>query len=349
MTLINNMNDLLEIYEVKPSDTLSKIGSGIGMTGDEVRDFHNANCEQHGMMYFNSLIGIEKIILPKNYKSAAQIKMENSNAVPARILSPEFYAETYDAVESYESDFENRLEISYSIDIQLTKIEENHVKSFVASVHCYNFKKNGQKPDDKMSELSIACAETIAPINFIISEEGTIFGIFEFEKLLKTFEEKRKDLEDFYIGEVSQKYMDKFAESLSNKEYFEKQLRSTLLYQVLFPKMTWFHKYDVWKDEFYLVKNSFPLNCIFKAEFIHLDEEQIQTDIKGEIEDKISLQELLKGRKFGEEPEEPVVGVVEIKYTTQKKAKQLLQVEAGIALMHQGEIYRKHKIAVSQN
>ena len=348
MTLINNMNDLLEIYEVKPSDTLSKIGSGIGMTGDEVRDFHNANCEQHGMMYFNSLIGIEKIILPKNYKSAAQIKKENSNAVPARILSPEFYAETYDAVESYESDFENRLEISYSIDIQLTKIEENHVKSFVASVHCYNFKKNGQKPDDKMSELSIACAETIAPINFIISEEGTISGIFEFEKLLKTFEEKRKDLEDFYIGEVSQKYMDNFAESLSNKEYFEKQLRSTLLYQVLFPKMTWFHKYDVWKDEFYLVKNSFPLNCIFKAEFIHLDEEQIQTDIKGEIEDRISLQELLKGRKFGEEPEEPVVGVVEIKYSTQKKTKQLLAAEAGIALLHEGEIYRKQKIKLSK-
>ena len=124
------MNDLLEIYEVKASDTLSKIGSGIGMTGDEVRDFHNANCEQHGMMYFNSLIGIEKIILPKNHKSAAQIKKENTDAVPAKILSPEFYAETYEVVESYESDFENKLEINYTLDIKLTKIEENQVKRF---------------------------------------------------------------------------------------------------------------------------------------------------------------------------------------------------------------------------
>ena len=143
--------------------------------------------------------------------------------------------------------------------------------------------------------------------------------------------------------------MDKFAESLSNKQYFEKQLRSTLLYQVLFPKMTWFHKYDTWKDEFYLVKNSFPLNCIFNADFIHLDDDQIQTDIKGEIEDKISLQELLKGRKFEEEPEEPVVGVLEIKYTTQKQTKQLISAEAGIALLHEGEIYRKQKINLKQN
>ena len=348
MALINNMNDLLEIYEVKPSDTLSKIGSGIGMTGDEVRDFHNANCEQHGMMYFNSLIGIDKIILPKNHKSAAQIKKENTDAVPAKILSPEFYADTYEVVESYESDFENKLEINYTLDIQLTKIEDNQIKNFAASVHCYDFKKNGEKPDDKMSELSIACAESIAPIQFIVSSEGKVSGIFDFEKLLKTFEEKRKDLEDFFIGEVSKKYMDKFAESLSNKDYFEKQLSSTLLYQVLFPKMIWFHKYDVWKDEFYLVKNSFPLNCSFKANFIHLDEQQIQTDIKGEIEDKISLQELLKGRKFGEEPEEPLVGVVELKYTTQKNTKQLLSAEGGIALLHEGEIYRKQKIKLSK-
>ena len=112
--------------------------------------------------------------------------------------------------------------------------------------------------------------------------------------------------------------------------------------------MTWFHKYDIWKEEFYLVKNSFPLKCAFKADFIHLNEEQIQTDLKAEIEDKISLQELLTGRKFGEKPEDLLVGVVEIKYTTQKNTKQLLSAEAGIALLHEGEIYRKQKIKLSK-
>ncbi|MBF8458403.1 hypothetical protein IV494_14560 [Kaistella sp. G5-32] len=343
-----NMEDLITIYDVTPNDTLVKIGQKIGMTADEVRDFHNLNCERNGLMWFNNLVGIEKIVLPKNYKSAAQIRKENLAAIPLKMMVPDFFAQTYEVLESYESDFENKVEIAYTLDIQLKKMEKNQIKVFVASVHCYDFKKNGEKPDDKMSELSIACAKSIAPINLIISPEGKISGIFEFEKLLKTFEDKRKDLEDFFIGEVSGKYMDQFAKSLSDEKYFEKQIGSTLLYQVLFPSMIWFYKESAWKEEFYLVKNSFPINCIFNVDFIHLDEAQIQTDIKGEIQDKISLQELLKGKKFEEEPEEPVVGLVELKYTTHKNTKQMLQAEAGIALLQEGEIYRKQKILLSK-
>ena len=57
---------------------------------------------------------------------------------------------------------------------------------------------------------------------------------------------------------------------------------------------------------------------------------------------------MLKGRKFEEEPEEPLVGVVELKYTTEKNTKQLISVEAGIALLHEGEIYRKQKMKLSK-
>lgn len=338
------MEDLFTIYEVKPTDTLSKIGQKVGMNADEVREFHNLNCEQNGLMWFNNLIGIEKIILPKVYKSAAQIKKENLEAVPSKILSEEFYAKTYQVLESYESDFENKVEIGYTLDIQLKKMEDDQVKSLVASVHCYDFRKNGEKPDDKMSELSIACAESIAPLQLIISSEGQISGIFQFEKLGAIFDEKRKNLEEFFIGDVSKKYMDHFAKSLSDEKYFEKQIRSTLLYEVLFPSMAWFYKESSWKEDFYLVKNSFALNCIFNVEFIHSNEEHIQTNLKGEIQEKISLQELLKGKKFNEETEDPLLGLIEFKYTTHKHSKQLLQTEAGVALLHEGEVYRKQKI-----
>lgn len=340
------MEDSFLIYEVKDTDSLGSIAGGIGMTAEELRDFHNANCGEAGLLWFNGLTGIQKVLIPKNYKSATQIRKENSDAAPSKSVSPEFYAEKYQVVESYESDFENKLEINYTLEIQLTKIEENHVENFVASVHCYDFKKNGEKPDDKMSELSIACAESIAPIKFIISNEGKISGIFEFEKLRKTFEEKRKDLEDFFIGEVSKKYMDKFAESLSNKQYFEKQLRSTLLYQVLFPKMGWFHRESEWKEDFHPVKNSFSTPCSFNINFNHLNEQEIETDIKGEILDKVSLQELLCGKRLNEEPEEAVVGLLELKYNTDKVTKQMLKAEAGIALFHKGEMYRKQKIVI---
>ena len=342
------MEDLFTIYDVKPDDTLTKIGQKIGMSEDEVRDFHNHNCERNGLMWFNGLLGVQKLVLPKNFKSAAQIKKENSAAVPSKFLSPAFYADTYQVVESYESDFEKKVDITYTLDIQLKELEENQIKKWVASVQSHDFKKNGQKPDDKMSELSIACAESIAPIKLNISTEGKISGVFEFEKLLSTFEEKRKDLENFFIGEVSTKYMDKFAGSLSNQKYFEKQINSTLLYQLLFPEMAWFHRESEWKETFHPVKNSFSTQCSFNIIFNHLNDQEIETDIKGEIQDKVSLQELLRGKKLNEEPEEAVVGVLELKYTTDKVSKQMLKAEAGIALFHEGELYRKQKIVLSK-
>lgn len=342
------MEDLFTIYDVRPDDTLTKIGQKIGMSEDEVRDFHNHNCERNGLMWFNGLLGVQKLVLPKNFKSAAQIKKENSAAVPSKFLSPAFYADTYQVLESYESDFENMIAISYAVDIELKEIEEKQIKSLVASVHCHDFKKNGEKPDDKMSELSIACAESIAPIKLKLSSEGKISGIFEFEKVLPTFEGKRKDLEEFFIGEVSTKYMDKFAVSLSNQKFFEKQINSTLLYQILFPRMSWFHREFEWKEDFHPVKNSFSTQCSFNINFIHLNEQQIEIDIKGEIQDKVSLQELLRGKKFNEEPEEAIVGLLELKYTTDKVTKQMLKYEAGIALFHEGEMYRKQKIVLSK-
>lgn len=342
------MDQLITIYDVKPSDTLSKIGSEIGMTADEVRDFHNENCVKNGLMYFNSLVGVQQIVLPKNYKSAAQIKKENVEALPSKILFADFYAKSYEVIESYESDFENKLEISYKLDIQLKKPEKINNGSFVASVNCYDFKKNGEKPDDKMSELSIACAESIAPINLIISSEGKISGIFEFEKILATFEDKRKDLEEFFIGVVSEKYMDKFAISLSDEKYFEKQIHSTLLYEVLFPRMNWFHKESDWKEEFHLVKNSFPLKILLKVYYEHVNSGEIRTNLRGEIDERVSLQQILSGNKFDEETGNPAVGLVELKYTTDKTTKQLRTAEAGIALLQEGEIYRKQKIKLSK-
>lgn len=342
------MDHSIIIYKIKPDDTLSTIGQKIGMSADEVRDFHNLHCERNGLMYFNSLIGIEKILLPKNFKSAAHIQKENTEAVPPKKLSPVFFAKSYQVVESYESDFENTVEISYKADIKLEDLKENQTKILVATVAVSDFLKNGEEPDDKMSELSIACADSIAPLQFTIPENGQIAKVYGFENLQNRFQEERKDLEDFFIGEVAEKFLNQFAHNISDKDYFHKQINSSLLYQILFPNMNWFHKQNDWKENFYLVKNSFPLNCIFNINFNHLNDEEIQTILKGEVMEEVSLQQLLQGKQLEEEVEENMTGLVEIKYITQKTSKQLLKVEAGIALIYDREIYRKHKITVSK-
>lgn len=342
------MNSSFLIYDIKPGDTLANIGQKLGMSGDEIRDFHNANCEKCSLMHFNSLVGFEKIVLPNNFKSRDQILKENTEALPPKNFLSNFYLENYYVIETYESDFESKVEISYNLNINLEEKIDQQSKKIVASITNSDFLNNGEKPDDKMSELSIACAESIAPLQFIISSEGLIADIYQFENILRIFEETRNELEDFFIGEVSEKFLDRFASNISNQSYFEKQIHSTFLYQILFPNIEWFHKQKEWIDNFYLVKNSFPLSCNFNVEFHHLNDDEIQTVMKGEVLEDVSLQQLLQGRKWDEAVEEIMTGLVEIKYTTHKLTKQLLKVEAGIALIHEGELYRKHKITVSK-
>lgn len=342
------MVENLLIYEVQKNDTLFSIAEGIGMTSEDLRNFHNANCQKVGLLLFNGLTGIQKIVIPKIYKSEEKIRQENRIAVPPKIVSPGFFAQRYQVSESYESDYENKVEIDYSLDLKLQEDQKDSGKSLIASVRCFDFKKEGSKPADKMSELSMACMESISPLQFKINLDGKISGIHEFKNIQKIFEEKRKDLEDFFIGEIATKYMDKFAASISNESYFEKQIQSTLLYQVLFPSMNWFYRESAWKEEFYLVKNSFPLNCIFNVTFDHINSEEIQSDLRGEISENVSLQEMLRGKRSGEEAEEQLIGLVELKYTTHKKTKQLITAEGGIALLLQDEIYRKQKIKLSK-
>jgi len=341
--------DHLVIYEVKSSDTLNSIAGTIGMTADELRDFHNANCQKVGLLWFNGLTGIQKVVMPKNYKSEQQIRQEIIDAIPPRNLPVNFYGTTYKVEESFENADGKELTVDYLVDISVEQKPDDDSHHHISSVNCYDFKKEGAKPDNKMSALSLACMKSISPLKFIIPFKGQISTIYNFENLRKSFVEKRPDLEEFFIGDVSTKYMNKFEENVSDEIYFTKQIKSTLLYQVLFPKMGWFHEQKPWREIFYLVKNSFPVHCIFKSSFIHLDEEHIQTDIKGKIEDKVSLQELLTGRRDEQQYDEPMIGNIELQFTTHKTTKKIIRVQANVILLLDDEIYRKQTIDLKQN
>ena len=66
------MDENILIYEVKSGDTLDKISVKIGMTGDQLKDFHNSHCEKMEKLWFNNLVGVRQIIIPKQYKSKAR-------------------------------------------------------------------------------------------------------------------------------------------------------------------------------------------------------------------------------------------------------------------------------------
>lgn len=80
------MNENILLYHVKPGDTLDKIGNKIGMTGDQLKDFHNAHCIKMDRLWFNNLVGVKQVIIPKEYKSPEQLKTERKSFLHPTLL-----------------------------------------------------------------------------------------------------------------------------------------------------------------------------------------------------------------------------------------------------------------------
>lgn len=343
------MDENILIYDVKSGDTLEIIGDKIGMTGEQLMDFHNNHCERMEKLWFNNLVGVKQIIVPKEYKSPEKLREEREKELPPSSVTRDLYANSYSVKETFSYVSGDDLELDYKIDVSFKSKKETNSPDEVVDVRCHDFTKNGIRPDDKMSAISLACMESIYPISFIIPFQGKISGIYEFEKSQKTFEAKRPDLEDFFVGEVYRSFLDKFHQSLGNQDHVLKQFSSTLLYQLLFPKMEWFHKTSNWTERFYFLQNSFSLNCFMHAEYDHQSTEIVETLLKGKIKDTFSLQEILRGISFDEEPEELADGEIELRYITDKKTKKMLEAEASVTFRNADELYRKQTLKLTQD
>ncbi|WP_435524284.1 LysM peptidoglycan-binding domain-containing protein [Chryseobacterium indoltheticum] len=294
------MNISISTYEVKAGDTLESVAMRLGISPEALKRYHNTYCDLKNLIG-SDFNGVQEIMLPPKEKieelKENQKNTEMKAGLPSFYLNQNFYASNYDVTESIEQSGKEGLVLEYSVSLNL---RENFEKGFVAEVKTFDFKKNKQTPDDKISILSFACMETIFPIEFIVPMQGKITGFYDYQKIVKNFEAKKPDLEDFFIGEVNKIYIDKFSRSINNENYMLEQFRSALLYQILFPEMDWFRRKKEWEEKVYVVPNSFPVNCKLHTEYNFENLENVEIIIKGDIDDNCSLQELLKGVELKE-------------------------------------------------
>lgn len=340
------MSISISTYQVKREDTLESVAEQLGISAEALKRYHNTYCDLKNLIGVD-LRGVHEIIIPPSEKIAeikeSQKEVSLTQNLSSVYLTTKLYASNYEVTERFEQYDKEDVEINYSVSVQL---RETMDKGFVAELKTSGFKKNNQDSDDKISLLSLACIESISPIPFLIPAQGKIKGFYEHKALIKKFENKRPDLEDFFIGETSKAYFNRFHKSLANENYLLKQFWSALLYQVLFPEMDCFRRKKEWEESFYVIPNTFPVKCLFHTEYNFENPDDVEIIIKGKIVEDCSLQELLKGVKFEELPEEKVTGEIELYYTTHKETKQLKKIEANIILFHQEELYRKHNLTL---
>ncbi|SMO90873.1 YheO-like PAS domain-containing protein [Chryseobacterium rhizoplanae] len=332
-------------YKVRNGDTLTSIASRLGMTGEELKLFHNSHCQKMDKVWFENLNEVKNIYVPTNFKTETQKEQERKNSFPST-FSESFLATTYSVNETFESPFQPSVTIDYIIELALDK--NKSTDQYILSYSQNDFKSNGNTPDDKVSSLSIACMKSIMPLEFIVNNKGQITGFADHKKITDTFTCQRKDLEEFYVGEVTQNYMDSFERSISDETVFLKQLQSTLLFQTLLPKIDWFQRKKNWKEPFYFLQNSFSVQCELNIEQLNDDENSVLTILNGKITELCTPQEIMRGIKFKDSAAEPAQGNIILEYTTHTKNKNLLQAKASVLLSHEEELIHQHHINITQ-
>ncbi|SNV34708.1 Uncharacterised protein [Chryseobacterium taklimakanense] len=337
------MKQGFEIYKVSPNETLEKIADKFDMNADQLRSFHNLYCNEAGLLWFNSFVGIEKILVPKNFKSAAERKKEHEKYFPRNLLFDGFYHETYQVREVFEDYGNKRLEIEYQLELKIQKEEEDRV----VYVHTENHRKNLQPADDKISSISIACMEAINPVGFLLDKEGKLKQLAHPDLYFKRFSEKRKDIEDFHTGEIAVLLFDKFQENLKDEHYIFEKFSSTLLFQSLFFGMNWFHKNNTWLEKKILNINSFPVEIKFQAVYEHEESEFAKTKISGTVAEQLDMLYFLVGKRRSEEIQNPVKANYNVTYLTDKLQKTLNSVEANITFFVDDRQYSSHTLHIS--
>ena len=286
-------------YKIQKEDTLTLVAKRVGVNSIDLKTFHNRLCSQEERIYFDDLSYYNFIYIPFYQLSNQELLKEKYSERPFKNFNPQFYDSTYIVEETFNFYSQEEFTISYSVELKFN--EENHI-----SVQLYDFKKNDEAPDDKISLLALACTKSISPFSVKISSEGEIISFVDHKSIVKNFQDNRNNIEEYHTGEIAKNYLDTFEISLKNETYFLNQIKNTPLFQLLFPKLEWFYKTASWTEKLFIEENNFELT----AEYFHDDRIFLNTIIKGKSDQNKELR---------------------INYKTEKHTKKIVEISANIS------------------
>lgn len=341
------MDKNILMYKVRPGDTLTEVAAAIGMTAEALKDFHNRHCGTGHKLWLDNLTGIKQIIIPDPSGNAEPLQQQISSVIICS--TRDLFNDKYFVTETFYHASGTDLEVEYMTDIRNYDPPDGNTGTFLAEVRCSEFMKNGAGPDDKMSDISLACMESIFPIAFIIPDQGKISGIFELEILKQRFENRRPDLEEFFIGEVYKAYLDRFRACLEYEDYLLKQFASTLLFQLIFPETAWLCQPDNRIGYLHFSQNSFPLKCRINTECYPRENGITEIVVKGFPLETFSIQELMLGTRFTGAEGKEASGNMKFRYLMDTTTHKMMEAEASVMITDAGVLYRKHNLKIRQD
>lgn len=194
------------IHPIKKGDTIQSLVDELGISKFELVGFHNANCKNDDTIGHEIPQHISELFV---YPHIREIKKENYpkaqfDAGYTLQCKPTYkkvnYGVTYTITENDEVNT-----LSYQLSLECKQTSKGHILYEINKQETYI---NNTEADLIADQLAEKVAQVLYPLKIIVNPEGKFTGIHNYEAIQKRWKTTRKNLEEYYQGEWSNKYLD---------------------------------------------------------------------------------------------------------------------------------------------
>ena len=203
------------IHPLKKGDTIQSLAIELGITPFEVRGFHNIHCHSDDTIGHDLPTDISELIV---YPHIREIKKENypraqfDSGYTLR-CKPSNKKMNYGVTYTVSIDDVVNT-ISYKLSVECKQTSNGHILYEIDKQETYI---NNEETDLIADQLAEKVAQVLYPLKVVINPDGKFTGIHNFEAIKKRWATTKRELQEYYQGDWSNKYLELTDATLQNE------------------------------------------------------------------------------------------------------------------------------------
>jgi hypothetical protein len=226
-------------YAIQKGDTLQKVAQELGIAPQELRRHHNIYCVIPDLIEADFPSHLKVLLLPPTKdevtaNSSINIKPRKVSFINGHTLPflPAGSKRKYDVHYVLENG-EEKDTINFEATVKWIAVDPKGFHFFEIDRLTKTYINNSE-PDTMLEELAAKTAEILYPLQIIVDHTGKWIDIHNYKQILERWKNKKRQIVDYYEGEVTQIHLEHTEQSLTSKAALNESLRSDLFLRALF-------------------------------------------------------------------------------------------------------------------
>lgn len=164
-------------------------------------------------------------------QTGRSINLEKNNSLLLK-LQPPFFSRTYGCIQIFTTAAEE-ITLRYELEIR-------YLKTIPDGPRIYRLNRltevlvNDTEPDLLMDILASRCGQVFYPLEVKIDFSGKFIGVHNAEEIRKRWPELKTELKDYFVSEVSDRYLELMEQAINSSELLDERFRQDLFLNTYF-------------------------------------------------------------------------------------------------------------------